>query len=179
MISQRKFVIRGPFVQYKYSLTTHSHNFIYSFEGKPDFSANYASGSEIRQYYSDFVNKYDLRRYIKVKQEVINATWNENKSEWAIIVKDNTNGIVSEKTCDFFINAGGILNNWSWPDLPGLHDFKGDLVHSAAWKDNLDLSGKRVGLIGNGLVTRTILGTRLTEMVVLPASRYCLTCKCR
>lgn len=127
-----------------------AHNFIYSFEGKPDFSANYATGREILQYYSDFVDKYDLRRYIKCKQEIVKATWDESKSEWAVIVKDRASGTSREMRCDFFINAGGILNNWTWPDLKGLHDFKGELIHTAAWNENLDLSGKRVGLIGNG-----------------------------
>ncbi|PGH08799.1 hypothetical protein AJ80_07756 [Polytolypa hystricis UAMH7299] len=48
------------------------------------------------------------------------------------------------------INAGGILNAWRYPAIPGIESYKGSLVHSAAWPEDLDLSGKVVGLIGNG-----------------------------
>jgi cation diffusion facilitator CzcD-associated flavoprotein CzcO len=41
-------------------------------------------------------------------------------------------------------------SNWKWPDIPGLESFNGDLVHSAAWKENFNYQGKRVAVIGNG-----------------------------
>ena len=48
------------------------------------------------------------------------------------------------------IAASGILNWWKWPDIPGLHDFKGHLAHSAEWDHSYDVTGKRVALIGGG-----------------------------
>lgn len=53
-------------------------------------------------------------------------------------------------TCHVLINAAGILNAWRWPAIPGLQDYKGKLLHSAAWDTTTDLRGKNVGLIGNG-----------------------------
>ncbi|KAG9834933.1 flavin-binding monooxygenase, partial [Aureobasidium melanogenum] len=53
-------------------------------------------------------------------------------------------------TCHVLINAAGILNAWKWPAIPGLQDYKGTLLHSAAWDTTTDLQGKNVGLIGNG-----------------------------
>lgn len=41
-------------------------------------------------------------------------------------------------------------SNWKWPDVEGLHDFKGDLVHTASWPEGYDLTDKTVALIGNG-----------------------------
>jgi hypothetical protein len=43
-----------------------------------------------------------------------------------------------------------IVSNWKWPTIPGLHSFQGELVHSASWKDDLDLKGKTVAVLGNG-----------------------------
>lgn len=48
------------------------------------------------------------------------------------------------------ISATGILNNWKWPDIPGLHDFTGHLVHTANWDHSYDLTDKNVALIGGG-----------------------------
>lgn len=42
------------------------------------------------------------------------------------------------------------VSNWKWPDIPGLHEFKGDLVHSASWPRNFDYSDKTAAVIGNG-----------------------------
>ena len=51
---------------------------------------------------------------------------------------------------DLILDGCGVLNKWKWPDIPGLHDFKGDLLHSAQWNQNVSLKGKRVALIGAG-----------------------------
>lgn len=65
-------------------------------------------------------------------------------------IKDLSTENVFEQCCDFLINALGILNKWHWPGIPGLQSYKGQLLHSAAWDESIDLTGKHVGLIGNG-----------------------------
>ena len=51
--------------------------------------------------------------------------------EWIVQIKDLVRGDTREKSCDIMINAAGVLNQWLWPDIPGLHEFKGELLHSA------------------------------------------------
>lgn len=41
-------------------------------------------------------------------------------------------------------------SSWKWPDIHGIHTFKGDLFHSANYDESYDLKGKRVAVIGNG-----------------------------
>lgn len=41
-------------------------------------------------------------------------------------------------------------SNWKWPDIDGFDKFKGKLIHSAAWDESYDFSGKKVAVIGNG-----------------------------
>lgn len=48
------------------------------------------------------------------------------------------------------IKATGILNRWKWPDIPGLHDFKGKLIHTARYDENYDHTGKSIAVIGTG-----------------------------
>lgn len=55
-----------------------------------------------------------------------------------------------EDTVDLIINGGGVLNKWKWPDIDGLHDFQGALLHSANYPEDYDLKGKRVALVGAG-----------------------------
>ncbi len=79
---------------------------------------------------------------------MVSASWNEDTGIYEIcVVKD---GVVSTDWAHILINGTGILNNWKWPTIPGLHDFAGKLLHSANWDDHVDLEGKTVAIIGTG-----------------------------
>ena len=105
---------------------------------------------EIQQYLQHCVNKYELSKYIKVNHRIVGASWDDTKAIWNVRVEDTTSGVVFDDWCDFLLNAGGILNNWKWPDIPGLHSFSGQLIHSANWPEDADLDNKMVAVIGNG-----------------------------
>lgn len=125
-----------------------AHNYTWSFEPKTDWSGVYASSQEIYAYFNDFADKYGLRQYIKTQQQVVGAKW--TGSGWNVSIKDLTTGETANDTCDILVNAGGFLNKWKWPNIPGLDKYKGTLLHSANWDETVDLKGKSVGLIGNG-----------------------------
>ncbi|KZL80160.1 phenylacetone monooxygenase protein [Colletotrichum incanum] len=127
-----------------------SHNYTWSFEPKLDWSAVYPPASEILEYFENFARKYSLYQYIKLQHQVIGAYWNSQNDGYDVHVKDATTGETFIDHCDILINAGGILNNWKWPAIPGLSKFKGILLHTANWDDSVSLEGKSVGLIGNG-----------------------------
>jgi cation diffusion facilitator CzcD-associated flavoprotein CzcO len=57
-------------------------------------------------------------------------------------VQDLENGLTFSDFCDVFVSSGGNLNNWKWPDLPGLHNFKGKLLHTAKWDESYDYKVK-------------------------------------
>jgi 4-hydroxyacetophenone monooxygenase len=48
------------------------------------------------------------------------------------------------------INAHGPVNRWKWPSIPGQDSFGGVMMHTAGWDPSVDLSGKRVAVIGTG-----------------------------
>jgi cation diffusion facilitator CzcD-associated flavoprotein CzcO len=127
-----------------------AHTYTWSFEPKTDWSAVYASSGEIYKYFNDFADKYNLRQYVKLKHQITGAHWNNELGGYDITVRDLTLDKEIHTRCDILINATGILNNWRWPAIPGLENYKGKLLHTAAWDDTVDLTGKHVGLIGNG-----------------------------
>lgn len=127
-----------------------SHCYTWSFEPKTDWSATYASSKEIHSYFKAFAAKYSLERYIKLEHQVSNAVWNAETGLWDVEVTEVQTGKVIRNSAHVLINAGGILNSWRFPPIPGIKTFKGELVHSAAWDQDLVLTGKTVGLIGNG-----------------------------
>lgn len=127
-----------------------AHNYTYTFEPKPDWSSVYADSQQIARYFEDFSLNYDLTKYIKTRHKVTEARWSEDKGIWRLIVEDLTHHQSFEDSCHILINASGYLNNWMWPNVPGIKDYQGKLVHSADWDTTVSLQAKKVGLIGNG-----------------------------
>ena len=127
-----------------------SHNYTWSFEPKLDWTGVYSGSREIYEYFDAFAEKYHLKDYIKTEHQVIGAYWNNSTGGYDVKIRDLKAGQEISKHCDILVNASGILNNWRWPAIPGLKDYKGTLLHTANWDDSVDLTGKHVGLIGNG-----------------------------
>jgi cation diffusion facilitator CzcD-associated flavoprotein CzcO len=125
-----------------------AHVYIMLHEPNPEWSKFYAPGQEIERYLQRVADKYKIRRFMKFNHKCLGAVWNEETGKWRVEV-EGPNGIIHDE-CDVLISATGILNNWKWPDIPGIDEFKGLKVHSAAWPDDIGLSGKNVAVIGNG-----------------------------
>lgn len=112
------------------------------------WSAFYASGEEILEYFKNAVAKWDLARDVKCGHRVSEAQWNEDEGKWHLTM-DTKNGPV-EDACDIFVSAVGFLSKWRWPSIPGVGTFSGTLMHSAAWDTAFDSTNKKIGVIGNG-----------------------------
>ncbi|RFU28410.1 hypothetical protein B7463_g7911, partial [Scytalidium lignicola] len=130
-----------------------------SFESNPGWTQYYAPGKEIFDYWKRVTEKYNVYQYITFNTEVIEARWHENEGLWNLQLKDTKTGRIWSDSGNVLISATGILNKWDWPDIPGLHDFKGHLVHTAKWDESYDMTGKRVALIGGGSSGIQILPT--------------------
>lgn len=97
-----------------------------------------------------FYRENQLEEFVKTNTEVVSAEWNDLQGVWKVELKNCADGSTFLDTCQVLINGSGVLTKWKWPEIQGLHDFKGTLAHSAAWPKDLDWSGKRVAVIGTG-----------------------------
>ncbi|KAH2465011.1 hypothetical protein KXV84_002637 [Aspergillus fumigatus] len=127
-----------------------AHTYQATFEPNKEWSTFYAAAPEIHAYWKRVAEKYGCMKYIKLKQAVVEAVWDDSKSKWQLKVQDIQTDTVYTDECNILISATGALNSWKWPDIPGLHDFKGKLQHSARWDESYDYTGKRAAVIGNG-----------------------------
>lgn len=94
-------------------------------------------------------NNY-IEKYVKLRHKVVSASWSDTPGQWTILVDKLVTGEQFKDSVDFVINGAGVLNKWKWPEIAGLHDFRGKLVHSACYPEGYDLTGERVALIGAG-----------------------------
>ncbi|SNT31781.1 4-hydroxyacetophenone monooxygenase [Tardiphaga sp. OK246] len=126
-----------------------NHVYSFSFEPKHDWADDFAKQRELWTYLNLCADKYDVRRSIRFSTEVMSSTFDAEKSTWNVRLRTpgGHEEILSSK---IFVSAVGQLNRPSIPNIPGLESFEGPMFHTAKWDDKVDLSGKRVAMIGTG-----------------------------
>ncbi|KAL9086276.1 MAG: hypothetical protein Q9165_007191 [Trypethelium subeluteriae] len=127
-----------------------SVNYQFSWKIKP-WTHFYSYSPEIWEYLKSIEQENDfISKYIKLRHQIEHVEWDDEAGVWRFDIRNlETNEIVHD-AAEFFINAGGVLNSWKMPDIPGLQEFTGKLMHSARYEEGYDLVGKRVAVIGAG-----------------------------
>jgi cation diffusion facilitator CzcD-associated flavoprotein CzcO len=122
-----------------------SHLYSFSFEPRPDWPHKYASQAEILNYLKHCARKHGLEPHVRLGATVTAARWDEASDHWIVRTAD---GAVFEAQA--LVTATGQLSRPAQPQWPGLRDFAGPMFHSAEWRHDYDLRGKRVAVIGTG-----------------------------
>ncbi len=116
----------------------------YSFAPHPGWSHTFARQPEILDYLERFATTAGLRDRIVGGCEVLGAAWDSVAGRWQVTTS------LGDVSARFLVAATGALSAPSVPDLPGTADFPGVSFHSATWRHDHDLTGKRVAVIGTG-----------------------------
>ena len=141
---------------------TPSYLYSYSFFPRA-WSTHFGKRDEVQAYLLDFSDARDLRRNIRFDTEVTSAVFDPAGQGWHVSAVGG-DGAVQEFTANALISAVGVLNRPKIPPLPGLDTFRGPLFHSAQWPEDVDLTGKRVALVGAGASAMQI-GPAIAERV--------------
>ena len=121
-----------------------SVTYSFSFEPNPYWQHWFARGGELKQYAEHVADTYDLRRHMRFGVSVEGARWDEDEEHWVVSTTEGTH------TTRFLVTATGFLSQPRLPDIEGVHDFAGEVIHTAKWDDSASLEGKRVAVIGTG-----------------------------
>ncbi|OBG78470.1 MULTISPECIES: NAD(P)/FAD-dependent oxidoreductase [unclassified Mycobacterium] len=122
-----------------------SHLYSFSFEPNPGWKNPFSYQPEIWDYLKGVTAKYGLRRHITFGAHVDRAHWDDEEHRWHVFTKDGR-----EFVGQFLISGAGALHIPSIPDIVGRDEFAGAAFHSAEWDHSVDLTGKRVAMIGTG-----------------------------
>lgn len=124
----------------------YSYSFSPELEQEWNWSEKYATQPEILAYLEHVADRFDLRRDIRFDTRVTSAVLDEDGLRWTVRTDRG-----DEVSARFLVVAAGPLSNANTPAFDGLDRFTGDIVHTARWPhDGVDLTGKRVGVIGTG-----------------------------
>jgi cation diffusion facilitator CzcD-associated flavoprotein CzcO len=120
-----------------------------SWDVNPDWSSYYPQGAEYQRYLVALADKYKLRERTRFRTEVDALWWDADRNQWQIHSVD-ADGHRDISYARIVITAAGYLNRPRWPDVKGRETFAGISIHSAQWDSSLDLTGKKVAIIGAG-----------------------------
>lgn len=117
----------------------------YSFSQTDDWSRLFAPQPEILQYLRDFARRRGLLHRIQFSERVDSARWDDQDVRWHV-----TTSTGSTYRSRYLIIAVGPLHHPLAPTLPGQESFRGTVFHSAQWRHDVDLRGKKVVVVGTG-----------------------------
>jgi len=126
-----------------------NHIYSYSFEPNHLWPQHFSPQPVLLDYFQGVADRYHLRQHIRFETEVEALTYDEARGTWSARVRGK-DGQAETLTATAVITAVGQLNRPRFPDIPGRETFKGPAFHSAQWRGDVDLQGKRVIVIGTG-----------------------------
>jgi len=144
---------RYPGARFDSESWTYGYSFSRELLEEWDWAEDFAPQPETERYLNYVADKFDLRSCIDFNTTVTSAKYDEINNSW---VFSTENG--EKYTSKFFVPAVGILSAAVMPNIPGVESFRGISYHTHKWPQNdVDLTGKKVGIIGTGATAVQII----------------------
>ncbi|WP_242445955.1 flavin-containing monooxygenase [Sphingopyxis lindanitolerans] len=131
--------------------------FTFGYRFKPWLGAPIATRDEILKYLGEVIEEAELTPHIRYGHRIRSAAWSSDDARW--IVEADHGGKTVRLSCNFLWMCQGYYRHAEGytPDWEGMENFGGEIVHPQTWPEDLDLSGKRVVVIGSGATAATIV----------------------
>lgn len=133
--------------------------FTFGFEWNPwTDNRAIANGESITRYLRSTVEKEGINKHIRLQHRVISANWVTENQSWTLVVQ-TSDGLKENFTARFLILGTGYYDYEEElrPDIPGLKNFKGKVLHPQFWTQDFDYANKRIVVIGSGATAITLL----------------------
>lgn len=124
---------------------TLSTTYEFSFVKNYPWAEYFARQADVREYLEFVAKKYGVFDRIRFNADVLEGDFDESTGQWTLSLGDG-----STVTANVVITGSGLFATPRELDCPGVGDFKGEIVHSTAWRPDIDIAGKNVAIIGNG-----------------------------
>ena len=150
----------GTWLTHKYpGIRSDSDLYTFGYRFKPWVGPPIATAEEILDYMAEVIEENDLDRHIRYGHRILRATWSSADSLWTIEAVRADTGARLTFTANFLWMCQGYYRHSEGytPEWEGMADFKGRIVHPQTWPQDLDLTGKRVVIVGSGATAATLL----------------------
>ena len=128
-----------------------SYWYSFTFAPNPDWSHRFSYGPEIQAYMEKTARDFGVMDVVRFGTAVADLRYEAPR--WRLTTEHG-----DEEVYDIVVSATGVLHHPVLPDIEGLESFEGEMFHSARWQDDVELAGRRVGVIGTGSTAAQIVG---------------------
>ncbi|MGY1744366.1 flavin-containing monooxygenase [Blastococcus sp. SYSU D00695] len=130
----------------------------YSFRPWTDPQA-IADGPSIRRYVEETAREYGVDQRIRYRHRVLSAQWSSADARWTVTAERTDTGETVTLTCSWLSVCSGYYryDEGFSPRFAGAETFRGQVVHPQHWPEDLDVTGKRVVVIGSGATAVTLV----------------------
>jgi len=160
MVLEQRAAIGGTWDLFRYpGIRSDSDMYTMGYDSKPWRGPHaIASGESICAYLTEAAVERGIDRHIRFGHKLVSASWSSEDARWTLGVA-RADGTTAALACRFLFMCNGYYSYDAGytPQLPGLEDFRGTVVHPQAWPPDLDYAGKRVVVIGSGATAVTLV----------------------
>lgn len=150
----------GTWLTHKYpGIRSDSDLYTFGYRFKPWTSAPIASAEAILDYMGEVISENGIEQHIRYNHTITSAEWSSADNRWTVHATRKSDGMDCVFTANFLWMCQGYYNHKTGytPEWPGMADYTGQIVHPQTWPDDLDLTGKRVVVIGSGATAATLV----------------------
>ena len=122
-----------------------SRLYSYSFAAASEWSRTYAPQAEILAYIDRVARRHDVHRFTRFDTAIERLEWDQAAGLWRLFAADGR-----RFTARAVVSAVGGIHLPHVPAIPGLESFAGPTFHTARWRHDVELAGRRVAVIGTG-----------------------------
>ncbi len=161
VILESRGAIGGTWDLFRYpGIRSDSDMHTFGYEFKPWRNPkSIADGPSILDYVREAAEENGVLPHIRYHQRVISASWSTPDARWTVEVAQGESGERTRLSCNFLFMCSGYYSYESGytPEIPGLDQFQGTLIHPQFWPNDLDHAGKQVAVIGSGATAMTLV----------------------
>lgn len=133
--------------------------FTFGYSFKPWEGNPIATRQQILDYLGEVIEANGIAEHIRYRHEIRSAAWSSDTNNWTITAENKATGEILTLTAGFVWMCSGYYDHKQGytPSWPGFESFKGQVIHPQHWPEGLDVSGKRVTVIGSGATAATLV----------------------
>lgn len=137
---------RYPGARFDSESYTYSYSFSKELLDEWHWTEKFSPQPETLQYLNFVVDKFSLRKYMQFDCWVEAMVFDDEANFWTIQLAGDR-----QITTRFVISGMGVLSTPTLPKFEGMGSFEGKSFHASQWPhEPLDLTGKRVAVVGSG-----------------------------
>jgi cation diffusion facilitator CzcD-associated flavoprotein CzcO len=137
---------RYPGARFDSESYTYSYSFSKEVLNEWHWTEKFSPQPETLKYLNFVTDKFQLRQYMQFNCWVEAMVFDKDANFWTVKLADGR-----QLTTRFIVTGVGVLSTPTLPKLEGLESFKGVSFHASNWPhEPLDLTGKRVAVVGTG-----------------------------